>query len=143
MTEVNQPDKAARRRRGKTGAVDAEAAARPGRLDALAQAVAEGVDIRGYYTWSLLDNYEWAIARRTYCHSTGFRPLAVLRGSGPCPRTITNHRPRAPRRTWSAGSRLNSGTARHGDAPSSRPWFRSRGPCRRSARARRPSGTRA
>ncbi|MFF0410337.1 GH1 family beta-glucosidase [Kitasatospora sp. NPDC004745] len=29
-------------------------------LDALAQAVAEGVDVRGYYTWSLLDNFEWA-----------------------------------------------------------------------------------
>ncbi|MGW4892913.1 GH1 family beta-glucosidase [Kitasatospora sp. NPDC004240] len=31
-----------------------------GHLDALAAAVAEGVDIRGYYTWSLIDNYEWA-----------------------------------------------------------------------------------
>ncbi|WP_431677272.1 GH1 family beta-glucosidase [Kitasatospora sp. KL5] len=31
-----------------------------GHLDALAEAVAEGVDVRGYYTWSLLDNYEWA-----------------------------------------------------------------------------------
>ncbi|MFE6868980.1 GH1 family beta-glucosidase [Kitasatospora sp. NPDC057692] len=29
-------------------------------LDALAAAIAEGVDIRGYYTWSLLDNFEWA-----------------------------------------------------------------------------------
>ncbi|WP_369182252.1 GH1 family beta-glucosidase [Streptomyces sp. Y1] len=29
-------------------------------LDALARAVAEGVDVRGYYTWSLLDNFEWA-----------------------------------------------------------------------------------
>ncbi|WP_049656125.1 GH1 family beta-glucosidase [Kitasatospora sp. MY 5-36] len=29
-------------------------------LDALAQATAEGIDIRGYYTWSLLDNFEWA-----------------------------------------------------------------------------------
>ncbi|MCX4744608.1 GH1 family beta-glucosidase [Kitasatospora sp. NBC_01287] len=31
-----------------------------GHLDALAAAVAQGVDVRGYYTWSLLDNYEWA-----------------------------------------------------------------------------------
>ncbi|MFF1796920.1 family 1 glycosylhydrolase, partial [Kitasatospora sp. NPDC058263] len=31
-----------------------------GHLDAVAAAVADGVDVRGYYTWSLLDNYEWA-----------------------------------------------------------------------------------
>ncbi|MER5640550.1 GH1 family beta-glucosidase [Kitasatospora sp. NPDC002227] len=31
-----------------------------GHLDAVAHAVAEGVDVRGYYTWSLLDNFEWA-----------------------------------------------------------------------------------
>ncbi|MGK4579367.1 GH1 family beta-glucosidase [Kitasatospora sp. HPMI-4] len=29
-------------------------------LDALARAVAEGIDIRGYYTWSLIDNLEWS-----------------------------------------------------------------------------------
>ncbi|MGW1177338.1 GH1 family beta-glucosidase [Kitasatospora sp. NPDC002543] len=29
-------------------------------LDALARAAAEGIDVRGYYTWSLLDNFEWA-----------------------------------------------------------------------------------
>jgi beta-glucosidase len=29
-------------------------------LEALAQAVAEGVDVRAYYVWSLLDNFEWA-----------------------------------------------------------------------------------
>ncbi|MDH6130527.1 GH1 family beta-glucosidase [Kitasatospora sp. GP82] len=29
-------------------------------LDALAAAVAQGVDVRGYYTWSLIDNFEWA-----------------------------------------------------------------------------------
>lgn len=31
-----------------------------GHLDALAEAVAQGVDVRGYYTWSLIDNLEWA-----------------------------------------------------------------------------------
>lgn len=31
-----------------------------GHLDALAAAVASGVDVRGYLFWSLIDNYEWA-----------------------------------------------------------------------------------
>ena len=30
-----------------------------GALTALATAVADGIDLRGYYCWSLLDNYEW------------------------------------------------------------------------------------
>ena len=30
-------------------------------LDALADAMAYGVDVRGYFTWSLLDNFEWAL----------------------------------------------------------------------------------
>ncbi|MFE1360790.1 GH1 family beta-glucosidase [Streptomyces harbinensis] len=31
-----------------------------GHLAAVADAVAAGVDVRGYYVWSLLDNFEWA-----------------------------------------------------------------------------------
>ena len=39
----------------------------PGRIDflhryllALRRAAAEGVDVRGYFQWSILDNFEWA-----------------------------------------------------------------------------------
>ena len=31
-----------------------------GYLDAAARAIASGVDLRGYYAWSFLDNFEWA-----------------------------------------------------------------------------------
>ncbi|MEV6580060.1 GH1 family beta-glucosidase [Streptomyces sp. NPDC051582] len=31
-----------------------------GHLDALHRAMAQGVDVRGYFIWSILDNFEWA-----------------------------------------------------------------------------------
>ena len=31
-----------------------------GHLQAASEALADGVDLRGYFVWSLLDNFEWA-----------------------------------------------------------------------------------
>jgi len=57
-------------------------------LAVLAQMVANGMDIRGYYVWSLLDNFEWAhgytqrfgvvhvVLRQPTAHPQGQRPLA-------------------------------------------------------------------
>ncbi|MDH2427573.1 GH1 family beta-glucosidase [Sphaerisporangium sp. TRM90804] len=47
---------------GPDGVVDDQArvAFLDGHIRALGAAMAEGVDVRGYYVWSLLDNFEWA-----------------------------------------------------------------------------------
>lgn len=47
---------------GTDGTVDdaARVAYLDGYLSAVAQAIGDGIDVRGYFVWSLLDNYEWA-----------------------------------------------------------------------------------
>ena len=50
-------------------------------LDALADAVDSGVDVRGYFVWTLLDNFEWAFGYRPRFglvhvdHATGERTI--------------------------------------------------------------------
>jgi beta-glucosidase len=34
-----------------------------GHLESLARAIAAGADVRGYFHWSLIDNYEWGSYR--------------------------------------------------------------------------------
>ncbi len=45
-----------------------------GYLRALARAIGDGADVRGYYAWSLIDNYEWA---------EGYAPAFGLYGYDP------------------------------------------------------------
>ncbi|MDP9849585.1 GH1 family beta-glucosidase [Streptosporangium lutulentum] len=53
----SQPDDAGP---GETVDDQARIAYLDGHITAVEQAAAEGVDVRGYYVWSLLDNFEWA-----------------------------------------------------------------------------------
>jgi beta-glucosidase len=49
------------------------------------QAIAEGIDVRGYYHWSLLDNFEWAFgygARFGLAHVNYDTQERTLRPSG-------------------------------------------------------------
>jgi len=72
-----------------------------GHLDATRRAIADGVDVRGYFVWSLLDNFEWAYGyakrfgivhvdfatgRRTPKHSARWY-ASVIAGNGVVPHT--------------------------------------------------------
>ena len=68
-----------------------------GHLDAVEAAIAEGVPVRGYFLWSLLDNFEWAFG---YSAASGTCTWTSIRSSG-CRRTAspgiaTSSRPSGP-----------------------------------------------
>ena len=54
-------------------------------LDALADAVERGVPVRGYFVWSLLDNFEWAFG---YTRGSASSTSTSRRSNG-CPRRAT------------------------------------------------------
>ena len=64
------------------GLADAEDSRRPdflrAHLQAIAQALREGVPVRGYFHWSLVDNFEWAdgFSPRFGLHAVDYRTLA-------------------------------------------------------------------
>jgi beta-glucosidase len=65
------------------GMADAEDALRPAfiltHLAALHRAIARGADVRGYYHWTLVDNYEWAEGWTTRFGLFGLDPETQVR----------------------------------------------------------------
>jgi beta-galactosidase len=65
------------------GIDDAEDDQRPeslrGYLGALADAIEDGVDVRGYFHWSLVDNFEWAEGYSAHFGLYGYDPRTLRR----------------------------------------------------------------
>ncbi len=57
-----------------------------GYLGALQDAIAGGADVRGYFYWSLTDNYEWAEGFRAHFGLYGFDPQTLKRKLRPSAR---------------------------------------------------------
>ena len=72
------------------GIDDAEDDQRPayllGYLGALQDAIAAGADVRGYFHWSLLDNYEWAEGFAAHFGLFGYDPATLRRTERPSAR---------------------------------------------------------
>ena len=54
-----------------------------GYLSALHTAIANGADVRGYFHWSLTDNFEWAEGYRARFGLFAFDPATLLRTARP------------------------------------------------------------
>jgi beta-galactosidase len=50
-----------------------------GYLKALRSSIADGADVRGYFYWSLVDNYEWAEGYRAHFGLYGYEPGSLER----------------------------------------------------------------
>jgi beta-galactosidase len=50
-----------------------------GYLASLSRAIAHGADVRGYFYWSLTDNYEWAEGYSARFGLYGYRPKSLRR----------------------------------------------------------------
>ena len=57
-----------------------------GYLRSLREAMAAGADVRGYFHWSLVDNYEWAEGYRAHFGLYGFNPRTLRRTERPSAR---------------------------------------------------------
>jgi len=57
-----------------------------GYLGALHDAIAAGADVRGYFHWSLLDNYEWAEGFAAHFGLYAFNPRTLARSERPSAR---------------------------------------------------------
>ncbi len=72
------------------GIDDADDDQRPGYLrsylGALSDTIADGVDVRGYFYWSLLDNYEWAEGFAAHFGMYSYDPVTLKRKMSPSAR---------------------------------------------------------
>ena len=57
-----------------------------GYLASLSRAIAAGADVRGYFYWSLTDNYEWAEGYSAHFGLYGYRPRSLRRIERPSAR---------------------------------------------------------